>query len=190
MSFKFTLNKKYLQYRLDKAIADRSMLNDLADFMLNRIYTNTKRGYYAGVRKNLAKFKPLSPGYIMMRQAALKDEIRANAKTILGSKRSAKSKRKKALKKFGDFFNPKKSNLTLTGEMLDALDSSIDTSGPSVRVYVKPSGRSDDSGLTNQAVAIKVAADGRPFLGIDTKGVNTMTRMIIAAVRRKLRGSR
>jgi len=188
MSFTFTLNKKILQYKLDSAISDKNMLNELADFMRTRIYQNTKRGYYGGTRKNLAKFKPLSEGYIFMRQMALKDEIKANAKTILGGKRSAKSKRKKALKKFGDFFNPKKCNLTLTGDMLDALDSSIDTSGPSARVFVRPSGRSDDSGLSNQAVAIKVAEDGRPFLGIDIKGINTMTRKVIASVRRKLRG--
>jgi len=190
MSFAFTLNKKILQYKLDRAIGDKNMLKDLATFMRTRIYTNTKRGYYAGIRKNLAKFKPLSDGYIQMRQFALKDEIKSNSKTVFGGKRSAKSKRKKALKQFGEFFNAKKSNLTLTGEMLNALDTSIDTGAPSVSVFVKPSSRSDDSGLTNLDVAIKVAEDGRPFLGIDAKGINTMTRIVMAAVRRKLKGSR
>jgi hypothetical protein len=188
MSFKFALNKKLLEYKLEKAIGRGSLLSELATFMRERVYTNTKRGYYAGVKKNLAKFKPLSDGYVMMRQAALSDEVKASGKTLLGGKRSAKAKRKKALKQFGDFFNPKKANLTLTGEMLDALDSDYSTGDKTVRVFVQSSGRSDDSGLTNRDVAIKVAADGRPFLGIDTKGVNTMTRMIIASARRYLRG--
>lgn len=187
MSFKLKLNKRILEYKLEKAISNKTLLNELAEFMRDRIYTNTKRGYYAGIRKNLSKFKPLSEGYINMRQMLLKDEVKANAKTAFGGKRSAKDKRKKALKEFGEFFNPKKSNLTMTGQMLDALDTRTDTSDTTVTVFVRSSGRTD-SDLSNQDVAIKVAEDGRPFLGIDDKGINTMTRMIIASVRRTLRG--
>jgi len=180
MSFKIKFRDKYLEFKLDKAIKNKSLYNDLSVFMQNRIYQNTKRGYYGGIRKNLSKFKPLSDGYIKSRQSALRGTAKA-------TKLTGSTARKAALKKFGDFFSPKRSNLTYSGEMLDALDSKVSTNKQTVGVFVKDTGRSDDSGLTNREVAKKVN-EARPFPTIDTKGINTMVRLIIASMRRSLRG--
>lgn len=181
MSFKLKFRDKYLEFKLDRAMQNTKLYKDLSEFMRTRIYQNTKRGYYGGIRKNLAKFRPLSAGYVASRQAALKGEAKS-----IGRGSAA---RKTALKKFGPFFSPKRSNLTYTGEMLEALDSKYKPGDQTFGVFVKSTSRSDDSGLTNLDVAKKVN-DYRPFPTIDTKGINTMVRLIIASVRRSLRGSR
>jgi phage gpG-like protein len=172
--------------KLDRAVRRTDLLREIASFIRTRIYSNTKRGYYAGIRKNLAKFKPLSPFYVEYRRSLLKDKV-AGATGRFTSKQKAKQK---ALKKFGDFFSPARSNLTLTGQMLDALDYEIDTSSGSVRVFVEASQRDDDGSgenLSNADVAKKVQSEGRPFLRIDETGIERIKAMVIADLRRRLK---
>jgi len=177
--------------QINQVLKSYAVLSQIATFMRERIYQNTKRGYYAGVRKNLAKLKPLSPFYIKYRESLLKDQIKAgtnpNAKRLPKSvaKSYRKFVRKQALKKFGPFFSPKKSNLTFTGQMLEALDSKVDRDV--AVVFVQSSSRDDDSGLTNAQVAEKVIREGRPFLRLDDKGVDRIRRAIISNLRRSLK---
>jgi hypothetical protein len=166
---------------LDKALRAPKLMGEIAEFIQERIYQNTKRGYYPGTRKNLAKLRPLSPGYIAMRKALLKG-AEADARGILTSKKRAK---KKAKAKFGEFFSPARSNLTMSGEMLDALGSTIDTSSGQVRIFVEDTQRTD--GLSNAAVATKVQEAGRKFLGLDDIGIDRVKRMVIADLRRRLK---
>lgn len=171
---------------LDKAIRNGALLTEIAVFIRDRIYQNTKRGYYAGVRKNLAKFRPLSEGYVAQRRALLKAEAK-DAKTLSRSKKSAK---KKALKNFGDFFSPARSNLTLTGQMLDALDYRVDVAAGEISVFVEASQRDDDGSgetLTNADVAKKVQEAGRVFLRLDDTGIERVKRLVIADLRRRLK---
>lgn len=190
MSFKLKFANNYLKFKLDRALENKAMYVELAEFMRTRIYQNTKRGYYGGIKKNLAKFKPLSDGYIESRREALKGKVKENKKGLLGRKRSAKAARKKAIKNFGEFFAPPRSNLTFTGDLLNALDVDFDAKNRTIRAYVEASPRSDGSGLSNLEVAKLVNERGRPFPTIDVKGVNQMVRKIIASLRRSLRGSK
>lgn len=162
---------------LDRAVRNNALLGDVAVFIRDRIYQNTKRGYYAGVRKNLAKFRPLSQNYVEYRKSLLG-----------GEKKNAGGDRKKAIKKFGEFFSPARSNLTMTGQMLDALDHSVNSSAGQISVFVKPTQRSDDGDekLTNAEVAKRVQ-DERPFLRLDETGVERVKRMVIADLRRRLK---
>ena len=191
MSFTIKVAQGTLKLRLKRAFQDPKMYKELSNFMRDRIYKSTKRGYYGGVRKNLAKFKPLSPGYVEMRKQALKGSTKQQKKGVFGKKRTASQARKKAISKsFGAFFSPKKSNLTYTGQLLDALKPFYDARKQTMGVVVKASGRKDDSGLTNKQLAEKVTDDGRPFPTIDVRGINTMVRKIQSSIRRSLRGTK
>jgi phage gpG-like protein len=167
---------------LQREIRNKSRLRLIAEFILERVYQNTKRGYYAGSNKNLAKLKPLSQNYIEYRKSLL------GAETESASGFSRKSKKKRALKKFGDFFSPSKSNLTLTGQLLDALVSKVE--GNQAIVEVSNSQRSDVQPgdlSTNAEVARKVIEDGRPFMRLDIVGQNRIRTEIIRQLRRALR---
>jgi hypothetical protein len=173
---------KSLLIKIEKALRSDDVMRQIAQFTRDRIYTNTKRGYYAGVRKNLAKLRPLSDGYIKYRQSLL----RGATKEILGkrkSKRAKKNAKAKAITTFGPFFSPKRSNLTLTGQMLEALDATV--VGGKAKIFVQASSRTD--GLTNKEVAAKVAENGRAFLGLDDNGIDRIRRSIISVLRRLLK---
>lgn len=167
---------------LHRAIRSRAMLQEIAVFIQTRIYQNTKRGYYAGVRKNLAKFRPLSEGYVAARKALLKGGESSTLKK-LGLKKTAK---KLAKNNFGEFFSPARSNLTMTGQMLDALQSAVDAGKGQVTISVSNTSRKGED-LTNAQVAVRVAEAGRPFLGLDGTGRDRVVRMVIADLRRGLK---
>jgi hypothetical protein len=87
----------------------------------------------------------------------------------------------------GRFFNPSKSNLTFTGQMLESLD--VDARQNFVKVYVRDTKR-NDSRLTNSFVAEKVAENGRPFMGLTKRNKRTIDKEVEretrAIVRREL----
>lgn len=180
-----------------KAIRDPSTLRAISEFLRSRIYQYTKRGFSLVDLRRIRgrggkqvgdpkKLKALSPGYIEMRKAALKDDIKAHGRNALGFKRKRKDARQRALKNFGPYFNPARSNLTLTGQMLEALESDSDPTEGTIKVYVSDSSR-DDSELSNADVAKKVSEEGRPFVGIDRVGRDRIKRMVIAQLRRSLK---
>jgi len=82
------------------------------------------------------------------------------------------------------FFSPKRSNLTLTGQMLDSLSGLVKSKARSVEVFVE--GRRDD-GLTNQAVAKDLKSMGRTFLGLDEKGRGRIRKIVLDEIRRQIR---
>ena len=79
------------------------------------------------------------------------------------------------------FFRPNKSNLTFTGQLLDSLKGTANVRKQ--RVQIKPTGRRKD-GLTNEQLAEYVAQQGRPFLGIDEKGLKRIEQIIKRDLRR------
>lgn len=92
----------------------------------------------------------------------------------------------------GSFFGPNKSNLTATGQLLDALKYSYRKGDNKVKIFVDNTSRpikgpvlrgQKEENLTNAQVARRVARDGRPFLGMDELG----KQRIIQLVKRKLR---
>lgn len=162
---------------LQKSIRTPSMLKEVAVFLRTRIYQYTKRGQSLVLQ---AKMPALSQGYIEFRKRL------ASGEGTKGSKKNRGTKSKKAPKKFGDFFSPSRSNLTLSGQMLDALESEVDQGKGQVSVFVDDTPR-DDSDLNNAEVAKKVSQDGRPFLGLDRVGRDRIRRMVIAQLRRSLK---
>lgn len=168
---------------LRKALKDTRLLREMAGFLKLRIYQYTKRGYsIAGNRKegDPEKLKPLTPGYIEHRR-------RLQGKGKSKKSKSSRAVRKtKDLPKLGAFFSPARSNLTLTGQMLDALKTTVDGISGKATVFVDDTPRTD-SDLTNAEVADKVTKDGRPFIGLDRVGRDRMRRMAIADIRRKLK---
>ena len=192
------VSKEKIQFRMEsvvrRAITSRTLLNDIANFLKDRIYSYTKRGYSMGalLTSNKTgraigsprKLKPLSPNYIRNRRDMVKEKAKS-FKTGITFKNNPRAARKRAISKFGPFFSPARSNLTLTGEMLEALTTSVDPKNATFTVSIDPSTRSD--GENNAEVAKKVAKNGRPFLGIDEKGKEIIIRMIQASLRRSLK---
>lgn len=173
-----------------RVVRKPTLIGSIADFIRNRIFQFTKRGYSLGALKttnvssdnrragDARKLRPLSSNYIEFRKALNKQKRKMSKKT--------KQNQKPTTIRTGSFFSPTRSNLTLTGQMLDALDTKTDASKGLITVFVESSKRDGES-LTNAEVAAKVANEGRPFLGLDRTGRDRVTRMVIAELRRQLK---
>jgi len=81
----------------------------------------------------------------------------------------------------GEFFKPSKSNLTFTGQLLESLKARSNVRQQTITLFA--SGRRDD-GLKNEEVAEYVAENGRPFLGIDQKGIDRIEQIGKRDIRR------
>lgn len=82
----------------------------------------------------------------------------------------------------GKLFKPNKSNLTFTGQMLESLRGRSNLRNQTVTIFA--TGTRDD-GQTNKEVAEHVADQGRPFLGLDLKGIKRIENIIRRDVRRQ-----
>jgi hypothetical protein len=175
---------------IKKAFRDNKLLNELALYLKERVYSFTKRGKSLVTGDSL---KPLSPGYVKWRRklgsAKQKNPSKRRFDGFHTQHRLAifKKKKKRGTNiQTGDFFSAARSNLTLTGQMLDALTTDVDTTIGQFKVTVKDNNRKDGE-KTNLEVAKEVAKNGRPFLGVDAKGIDVMRRKVIADLRRKLK---
>ena len=88
----------------------------------------------------------------------------------------------------GQAFSPTKSNLTLTGQLLESVKGSANVRLQRVQLACVGS-RSGES-LTNARLAGYVAEQGRPFLGLDDKGRARMVQIVLRDLRRTLRKRR
>jgi hypothetical protein len=82
-------------------------------------------------------------------------------------------------------FRPQKSQLTVTGQMLDAVKYEID--GTKINVFVEGTKRDPNlpaGDKTNAELAQENADLGRPFLGVDERGLKRMKLMIVEEIRR------
>jgi hypothetical protein len=130
-------------------------LSEMADFWKDRIYAVTKTG------KSIidgSSLKKLSPSYVDFRRK------------YKGAK--------------GELFGPNKSNLTLTGQMLESLHGTANFRTQSVSVNLI--GTRDD-GLKNSKLAEYVEEQGRPFLGLDQKGKERLKQFALRDIRRQLK---
>lgn len=165
-----------LKMTLSAGISSGGLLSEIAEFCRSRIYQYTKRGQSL-VQES--KLQALSTGYIEYRKRL----------TRAKKSRSSKKTRQSGVfpsKGFGAFFSPSRSNLTLTGQLLEALKSRVKKSSNQIEVFVENSSRSD-SDLTNKEVAEKVSSDGRPFIGLDRVGRDRVRRLVIAQLRRSFK---
>jgi hypothetical protein len=162
-----------LKVALNKLISSKELLDKVGEFSRERIYSFAKTG------KSLfgdtpEKFMKLSDVY--MRYRAKLEKIA----------------------QMGDHFAPRRSNLTLTGQMLNAL--TWRTKKNEVEVFVKPTARNDEPKLTqrprngprlnNAQVAEDLAKRGRRFIGMDRLGRERIKKLVIKELRQALRSSR
>lgn len=134
-------------------------LLQMKDFWVKRIQGFTRSG--KSLFNNGEPLKPLSSRYIAFRQ--------------------------RYTGPVSQFFRPKKSNLTFTGQLLDSLKGSANVKRQTISVF--PTGTRSD-GKTNKEVAENVADNGRPFLGLDDKGRERLIQIAIRDLRRTLKRRR
>lgn len=168
------LQAKTTIFLRDKLI-DNKLTNDIGKFARDRIYSFTKSG------KSLvtgAALKTLSTGYKKYRSKFEK----ANPGSV------------------GKVFRPGKSNLTFTGQMLDALSYTARPIKKLIEVFVESTARQPlpsvkkgkptiNDPKSNAEVAREVSKKGRPFVGLDATGVKRIKQMIINDLRRKLKSN-
>lgn len=85
----------------------------------------------------------------------------------------------------GDFFSPRKSNVTQTGQYLESLEGKVTKSTQSVTV--EPTGTRDDGDLTNKKVGEYLAEGGRPTIGLDATAKLRIVEIFDRAIRNNLR---
>jgi hypothetical protein len=148
--------------KLLESVVTKEMLEEIGQRIVDIIYKRTKAGKGLDSDSNkvggpgLAKLKPLSETYKERRK---KDGV------------------------VGKFGSANRSNLTNTGQMLDAIVYKIarDT------VIVELPATSRDDGLDNKKVADYVTKNGRPFFGIASTEAKTLDSFIRRLIRERLR---
>jgi hypothetical protein len=152
-----------VQAIFEDSIKSQGFLDGVKDFAVLRIQAETRKG---NDLKEERKQPALSPNYIKWRKKL--------AKGLSGSGISVDP----------EFFVAGKSNLTLSGEMLNSLTGSVIKSKNEIEVKV--TGRRSD-GETNSSVAKDLASRGRFFLGLDEKGIQYIRKQAVDLIRRVIR---
>jgi hypothetical protein len=165
-------------------------LDKIARFTRDRIVAETRKGN--DLTNNGAKQPELAEGYIAWRRT-LANRGRALERV---SKGSQKRKDLELVSRITErtptpdptFFRPSKSNLTLTGQLLNSIDYTVKATER--KIIIEPTGVRDD-GKTNFEVAeelskrkTRLAPFGRKFLGLDDRGFQRIRNLIVEAIRR------
>lgn len=90
----------------------------------------------------------------------------------------------------GDFFAPNRSNITLTGQLLDALIYKIFSSTNTIAITFKGRRKKlhgQKKRLSHSRVAQYLEEGGRPFIGLDRKGKERVKNIIMRAIRQLAR---
>jgi predicted transport protein len=165
-------NLKDLSQKLTGISKDVKILAEVGQFMVKRIQGFTRLGYSLSGNPEDPKsnpLKPLSSGYIKYRQRLSKGLVKFKGPTIT----------------LDSNFKANRSQLTVTGQLLKSLAYSASPQEKSVKVFVSSSRRSD--GENNRDVARDVSSFGRPFIGLDKKGLETIKIRYIKALKRRLK---
>jgi hypothetical protein len=150
------------------AMVGGETLRDMGAFTVNRIQKVTRSGQtMAGARRK--SLKPLAESTIKFRRSA----------------RASREADKQ-------FFKPAKSNLTLTGQLLDALKFSTSVRRQKVEIDLKKRRRNPfgTASTTNPEVAKFAADGGRPFIGMDSKGRKSLNRIVSKGISKSIRKRR
>jgi hypothetical protein len=154
---------KYLGSDLKKlleSVVTKQMLEEIGQRMVDIIYKRTKSG------KGLTEDKKFGAGLTPLKPLS---EVYKERRKIDGVR--------------GKFGSVRKSNLTNTGEMLEAIVYKI--VGNSVIVEVEASSR--DDGLDNKKLAGYVSKNGRPFFGLASTEEKILDSFIRRLIRERLR---
>ena len=82
-------------------------------------------------------------------------------------------------------FSAGRSQLTLSGQLLESITYVANPANKSVRVFVGNSQR--DDGESNVAIAKKNIDAGRPFMGLDRIGIETIKNRYVSYLLRRKR---
>jgi len=166
----------------------RDELDKIAKFARDRIVAETRKGY--DLTRNGEKQPELSEPYIAYRRR-LSRRFKETGKQVGAGLSVEQAMRNQAIdSKRGPtptpdstFFKPAKSNLTLTGQLLNSIDYKVGHEGKTI--IIEPTGVRDD-GLTNKQVAESLASrkTKRKFLGLDERGFQRIRNLIVEAIRR------
>lgn len=159
----------------------KSLLEEVSTFSRERIKSFTRSG------KSLAdgsakRLKPLSESYKDMRRGAVKYRTLKDGRVIALPEPDERLNEVDV-----NFFDPTFSNLTFTGQMLNAVKSVIDITKRTVSIFVDDTKRKGKyEKLTNAQVAEYVADNGRPFLGLDDTSVKRVRQLVVENIRKQI----
>lgn len=165
-------------------------LDKIGEFARDRIVAETRKGY--DLTENGAPQPELSESYIAWRRT-LANRGRALERVSKGSQKQKDLELVSGITERtptpdSTFFRAAKSNLTLTGQLLNSIEYTVKASQK--KIIIEPTGFRDD-GKTNLEVAeelatrkTRLAPFGRKFLGLDDRGFQRIRNLIVEAIRR------
>lgn len=137
---------------------------EIGEYTSKRIVATARSGstMISGTKE---KLKSLSPGYVRARQIQqLKGDFSLDQ----------------------EFFSPKKSNLTRTGQFLSSIRVT-DIQKDKNRLVISPTGAREESSLTNEKLAAHLARGGRNIFGLDETGRKVIQQKVIRALQAQIR---
>ncbi len=153
--------KKSLNNMVLKQFVNKRLLDTIGEFTRDRIRSFTRTG------KSIVGSSPKS--FKRLKQSTVEQRRR------LG--RAGKADK--------EFFSPGRSNLTMTGQLLKSLSFKSVVRDRTVDVFAK--GFRTDGKADNKKVAEFVAKGGRPFIGLDDKGIKRVTAIVLKDIRLRIK---
>jgi len=160
-----------------REIVSQAFLKVLAEKARQIIYRRTKSG--KGVNPSSGSeqtLKALSPRYIEYRKGNFSFTTKKKGKKVTAN---AKKPR------LGEFGSPSKSNLTLTGEMLDSIQIKIQKYG--FLLYFPNTKHKWSKRVTVRQLAQYVQENGRPFFSLSQGEIRVLLKAVQDDVRKQLR---
>jgi hypothetical protein len=170
-------------------IVSRELSEHIAKLARDIIYKRVKSGY--GVTSDSTKpestdrkkLKPLSKSYKDQRKGLVKfftsKKGEKHVYAVSSKVKGGGSYRTFQPPILGPYGSPTKSNLTMTGELLESISFSFNKNG--FKLFISDDERNDGK-LSNKAVADYVATD-RPFFAITKSELNILRREISTKIR-------
>lgn len=183
---KLTLNQLIQALdRFPKLLVGTKVYRPLAEFARDMLYRRVKSGYGVNTDDQPAastsrqKLKPLSKSYRDFRSGKAYFFRGPEGKIRRVPGRSTR------LDNIGAFFSPSRSNLTMTGEMLESLRFTVTSDG--FKLIIPNTRRSD--GKTNAEVARYVAQNGRPFMAFHSGELLILRRQLTDIIRDRIKST-
>lgn len=178
---------------------DDSTYQEIGDYVLKRVVSKARMGKTM-ISGDDAKLKPLSKNYIEAREAMIARDganlkggsaIQKRIKGSINSGAGSALAKQMAAAEAGldtEFFSPKRSNLTLTGQYLRSF--AITKIDKLKRImFIEPTGNREGETLSNKKLAEYLAEQGRSIFGLDKLGRKAIREKVLRALRSKLRST-
>lgn len=147
----------------DTVESDKTLV-EVSDFVVDRIQKQTRSG--KSLPENRKAIKQVSKEYAKARTTdKFQDENRPLSNLFLGKKLT------------------RKSNLTVTGQLLSSVIGKIVKGIKGKTLIISPTGQRRD-GETNEKVAEDLSIRGFNFMGLDDKGIERVKKIVLNNFRR------